>query len=128
MTAGTGVVADSEVEVLPSSHTNLRTRLAPGAAAVGCGLLCLAASLHGAPIDEFLAAADRGHCIEDVVYREVSRLGDGDAAQLVSDALLALEQRKRQQRTLGCDGDIAAQAIAAGADPRAVLPATAAGL
>lgn len=80
-----------------------------------------------ATVDAFLAEADDGLCIEDVVYRRIES-GSGDAAMLVQAATRALEKRAEQQRELGCDGDIATQAIAAGADPQIVLEATAAGL
>ena len=77
---------------------------------------------------EFLQAADSGECIENVTYRLVIRLGPDHAASVVSAALRALSERESQQRALGCVGDIATQAIAAGADPDDVLEATAAGL
>jgi hypothetical protein len=76
----------------------------------------------------FVAAADRGECIESEVYRMIRERGGQSAGSLVAAALEALNLRERQQRKLGCAGDIAAQAIAAGADPDQVLRATAAGL
>lgn len=76
----------------------------------------------------FVAAADRGECIESEVYRLIRERGGEAAGSLVAAALEALSLRERQQRKLGCAGDIAAQAIAAGADPDQVLRATAAGL
>lgn len=76
----------------------------------------------------FVAAADRGECIEAEVYRLIRQDGGEAAGSLVVAALEALSLRERQQRRLGCAGDIAAQAIAAGADPDQVLRATAAGL
>jgi hypothetical protein len=79
-------------------------------------------------LDEFLRAADQGHCIEGVTFRLIQRQGPAEAATIVREALVALSQREQQQRSLGCAGDIAAQAIAAGADPDEVLEATAAGL
>lgn len=76
----------------------------------------------------FVAAADRGECIESEVYRLIRERGGDAAGSLVAAALEALSLREREQRRLGCAGDIAAQAIAAGADPDQVLRATAAGL
>ena len=76
----------------------------------------------------FLRAADAGECIEDVTYRMIAGPNGGQASEVVAAALNALSLRGDQQRALGCDGDIAAQAIAAGADPADVLRATAAGL
>lgn len=76
----------------------------------------------------FVAAADRGECIESEVYRLIRESGGDAAGSLVAAALEALSLREREQRRLGCAGDIAAQAIAAGADPDQVLRATAAGL
>lgn len=81
-----------------------------------------------AAVKALIAEADAGRCIEDVVYRRIEAGDGGDAVTLVKAATLALEQRAAQQRELGCNGDIAAQAIAAGADPQKVLEATAAGL
>lgn len=78
--------------------------------------------------DEFLQAAGRGECIENVTYRLVTGRGPEQAAAVVSAASRALAERESQQRALGCMGDIATQAIAAGADPDDVLEATAAGL
>ncbi|MBT8039943.1 MAG: hypothetical protein KJN78_06860 [Gammaproteobacteria bacterium] len=78
-------------------------------------------------LSDFLAAADRGECIEGVTFRLIQR-GPDDAARIVEAALEALGHRQQQQRLLGCAGNIAAQAIAAGADPDQVLEATAAGL
>lgn len=79
-------------------------------------------------IEAFVKAADKGLCIEDVVYREVSAAPAAHAVALVEAAMLALGRRETEQRQLGCAGDIATQAIAAGADPQVVLKATAAGL
>lgn len=92
-------------------------------------MTALARAGDPALVDEFLAAADQGSCIEDQVYRKVRQAGSqGDTAHIVRSALAALAQRTPQQQQLGCGGDIAAQAIAAGADPDDVLGATAAGL
>jgi hypothetical protein len=93
-------------------------------------LASLSAAAPGAAslVDEFLRAADAGECIESLTYRTIQRQGPAAAAAVVGAALAALAQREQQQRALGCDGDIAAQAIAAGADPDDVLAATAAGL
>lgn len=79
-------------------------------------------------LDDFLVAADRGQCIEGVTYHMIHDRGPADAARIVEAALEAHARRERQQRNLGCKGNIAAQAIAAGADPDQVLEATAAGL
>jgi len=79
-------------------------------------------------LDDFLAAADRGQCVEGVTYRMIRERGPANAAHIVEAALEAHTLRARQQRDLGCKGNIAAQAIAAGADPDQVLEATAAGL
>ena len=79
-------------------------------------------------VEHFLAAADQGHCIESVAYRLIHDQGPANATGVVKAALEAYGQRERQQRVLGCAGDIAAQAIAAGAEPDQVLQATAAGL
>jgi len=98
-------------------------------ALVAVPLMVLSAPGVGAGlVDEFLAAADRGQCIESLTYQMIRDQGPDDASPVVSAALAAHAQRKQQQMTLGCDGDIAAQAIAAGADPQQVLRATAAGL
>ncbi|MCB1801966.1 MAG: hypothetical protein KDI82_09795 [Gammaproteobacteria bacterium] len=94
-------------------------------------LLAGATALAGEPtvaLDHFLRAADAGQCIESEAYRAIRQHGPGQATQLVQSALRAQSQRAEQQRALGCQGDIAAQAISAGADPQAVLAATAAGL
>jgi hypothetical protein len=79
-------------------------------------------------LDDILAAADRGQCIESVTFLMIQDRGPAHAAGVVEAALQAYGQRKQQQRALGCAGDIAAQAIAAGADPGQVLKATADGL
>jgi hypothetical protein len=82
----------------------------------------------GVLLDDFLQAADQGQCIESVTYRMIRQEGAVQASHIVQAALAALGERGQQQRALGCAGDIAAQAIAAGADPDQVLEATAAGL
>ncbi len=79
-------------------------------------------------VREFLAAADSGQCIESVTYKYIESHDKAEAKAIVANALTALSKRAEQQRALGCDGDVAAQAIAAGADPNEVLDATAAGL
>ena len=96
-------------------------------------LVVLAMSLAVQPavaalLDDFLVAADQGECIEGVTFRMIKARGPASAAGIVGAALTAYGQRERQQRELGCSGDIAAQAIAAGAEPERVLEATAAGL
>ena len=85
-------------------------------------------AVAGALLDDFLTAADQGQCIEGVTFRLIQERGPDDAGRVVEAALEAHGQRKQQQRVLGCMGDIAAQAISAGADPTQVLQATAAGL
>ena len=79
-------------------------------------------------VDELLAAADKGQCIEAATFQMIQRRGPSNAGPVVQAALAALARRERQQHALGCDGDIAAQAISAGADPEQVLKASAAGL
>jgi len=113
-------------EILASnrSFSPLRGRLL----ALSLASLSAAASSAASLVDEFLRAADNGECIESVTYRAIQRQGPAGASAVVGAALAALALRQRQQRALGCDGDIAAQAIAAGADPDDVLAATAAGL
>lgn len=86
------------------------------------------AAIGGGLLDDILRAADQGQCIEGVTFQMIKQRGPAEAAIIVQTALVALSQRERQQRSLGCAGDIAAQAIAAGADPDQVLEATAAGL
>jgi hypothetical protein len=90
--------------------------------------LCLPVSSSACLVDDLLAAADQGQCIESVAYRMIQQSGSAGAGKIVQAALAALTHREQQQRALGCAGDIAAQAIAAGADPDLVLQATAAGL
>jgi hypothetical protein len=94
---------------------------------LAAGLSALAVGADWAPTD-FVAAADQGRCIEDVVYQQISTTHGVGAAELVQAAVAALDARGEQQRQLGCDGDIAAQAIAAGADPAIVLETMAASL
>lgn len=77
---------------------------------------------------DFVAAADQGQCIEDLVYQQIRSAPSGGAADLIKAAVEALGERTQQQLQLGCEGDIAAQAITAGADPVVVLEATAASL
>lgn len=79
-------------------------------------------------LDEFLHAADQRQCIESAGFRIIRQRGAASATAVVQAAMAALAQRQRQQRALGCAGDIAVQAIAAGANPEQVLEATAAGL
>lgn len=73
-------------------------------------------------------ASARGECIDQVIYRVIRERGPGEADEVVRAALAALHDAQHRQRELGCSLDIAAQAIAAGADPDLVLKATAAGL
>ena len=107
-----------------SSHRLARCRTL---IALGC-LAFPALADEAALREQFLQAADRGECIERVVRDTIRHKGASQATLVVGAALAALQQRAVQQRSLGCEGDIAAQAIAAGADPDAVLRATAAGL
>ena len=97
-------------------------------AAALVAMTALSPASMAAMLDDFLAAADRGQCIEGVTYRMIRERGPADAGHVVEAALEAHARRARQQRDLGCKGNIAAQAIAAGADPDQVLEATAAGL
>lgn len=106
---------------------NACASVAPWVGIASAALLLPAASL-GTPLEEFLAGADQGQCIESVAYRMIQRRGPAATVGVVTAALDALQRREQQQRALGCEGDIAAQAIAAGADPELVLEATAAGL
>lgn len=79
-------------------------------------------------VRQFELAAASGQCVENVTYLMIREQGPQNAAVIVHASLLVLFQHAEQQRALGCAGDIAAQAIAAGADPDVVLSATAAGL
>mgnify|MGYP001549884429 CR=1 FL=1 len=62
-------------------------------------------------LEDFLRAADKGECIEDVTYRMVEHRGATHATEVVAAALSALAARTEQQRSLCCDGAIAAQAM-----------------
>jgi hypothetical protein len=73
-------------------------------------------------------ASNRGECIDQVTFKMISERGPASAATVVGAAVTALHQVQQRQRELGCSSDIAAQAIAAGADPDEVLRASAAGL
>lgn len=86
------------------------------------------AATGGVLLDDILRAANQGECIESVTFRMIQQQGPAQAAVIVQTALRALAQCEQQQRALGCTGNIAVQAIAAGADPEEVLEATAAGL
>ncbi len=96
--------------------------------AVPAAMILISPVMAAGLLNDFVAAADRGQCIESVTFRLISDRGPADAAHIVEAALAAHAQREQQQRALGCKGNIAAQAIAAGADPEQVLEATAAGL
>lgn len=98
----------------------------PGSAGLALSLMALPVS--AALLGDFLRAADQGQCIENVVHQMIQQRGAQQAAAVVQAAVAALAERAQQQRSLGCEGDIAAQAMAAGADPDEVLRATAAGL
>jgi hypothetical protein len=87
-----------------------------------------AAMAPSALVLELLNAADHDQCIENLVFQTIRQNGPQLASAVVQAAAIAQAQRAHQQRALGCEGDIAAQAIAAGADPDVVLKATAAGL
>lgn len=95
---------------------------------VPVAVVLLAPPAGAALLDDFLAAADQGQCIEGFTFRLIEERGPADATRVVKAAIEAYGQREQQQRVLGCTGDIAAQAIAAGAEPEQVLQATAAGL
>ena len=98
---------------------------------VGMGLVGAAAHARDAVdplIDQLTVAATSGQCIENVTYLMIREHGPQHAATIVRASLVVLSRHGEQQRALGCAGDIAAQAIAAGADPDGVLKATAAGL
>ena len=88
----------------------------------------LAQGEHSPLVGRFLDASAEGLCIESVTYRMIREQGTENAAGIVRSALIALALDEQRQRGLGCSGNIAAQAIAAGADPDEVLHATAAGL
>lgn len=92
------------------------------------GAMFFATAASAAYYDDMIAAADGGQCIEDAVAAAIGRDGTDKAGEIVAAGLQAASQRAEQQRALGCAGDIAAKAIAAGADPDDVLGATAAGL
>jgi hypothetical protein len=94
----------------------------------GLSVVLMAAAASAALLNDFLRAADQGECIESVVFQIIRQRGPEQAEAMVQAAVAALAEREEQQRSLGCEGDIAAQAIAAGADPDEVLRATAAGL
>ena len=91
-------------------------------------VVLIASAASAALLNDFLRAADEGECIESVVFKIIRQRGPEQAGAMVQAAVAALAEREQQQRALGCAGDIAAQAIAAGADPDEVLRATAAGL
>jgi len=92
------------------------------------GAMFAASSASAAFVDDLLAAADAGQCIETAAAGMITAQGADKAGDIVAAALQAAAQREEQQKALGCKGDFAAQAIAAGADPDDVLGATAAGL
>ena len=95
---------------------------------VPAAVILLLPPAAAALLDDLLAAADHGQCIEGYTFRLIEERGPADATRIVKAAIEAYGQREHQQRVLGCTGDIAAQAIAAGAEPEQVLQATAAGL
>jgi len=78
-------------------------------------------------VDDILAAAERGECIEDRAAALITKKPEQDR-EIVCDAYEAYQQRFKQQQELKdangkpkCDGDIAAKAIAAGATMDDVL-------
>ena len=91
-------------------------------------VVLIATATSASLLNDFLRAADEGQCIESVVFQKIRQRGPEQAGAMVRAAVAALAERGQQQRALGCEADIAAQAIAAGADPDEVLRATAAGL
>jgi hypothetical protein len=96
---------------------------------VAAGAMLVAANASAAVLEDLLAAADNGQCIEAAAAEMISAPGGAEkAGEIVSAALQAATMREAEQRALGCKGDIAAQAIAAGANPDDVLGATAAGI
>jgi hypothetical protein len=116
----------------PQSLSPPRSRLSPRRWQVmACGVAALLAGAapasSGALVDALLDMADQGTCIEDAVFVRI-RSQPAQASHVLEAAIRAWSVRREQQAQLGCDGDIAAQAIAAGADPQRVLDATAAGL
>ena len=97
--------------------------------AIAAGALLFGASASADTLEDLLAAADGGQCIETAAAAMISAPGGAEkAGEIVSAALQAASLREDAQKALGCQGDIAAQAIAAGADPDDVLGATAAGI
>jgi len=97
--------------------------------AIAGGFLLFGANASADLLDDLLAAADGGQCIETVVAGLISAPGGVEqAGEIVAAALQAAYLRANEQQALGCQGDIAVQAITAGADPDDVLEATAAGI
>lgn len=94
---------------------------------VVAGAMIAASNASAGMYEDLLAASDAGKCIETAAAEMVQANPDS-ATDIVAVALRAASQREAQQRALGCKGDIAAQAIASGADPDQVLEATAAGI
>lgn len=95
---------------------------------IAAGAIFAASAASADYLDDLLAAADGGQCIENAVAAMIGKEGNDKAGEIVSAALQAASMREAQQKAAGCKGDIAAQAIAAGADPDDVLGATAAGI
>jgi hypothetical protein len=95
---------------------------------LAAGSMLLALNASAAYTDDLLAAADEGECVAIAVADLIRKDGPDKAAEIVTAGLEVAAQRKAQQEALGCQGDIAEQAIAAGADPDDVLAATAAGI
>lgn len=95
---------------------------------VAVGAMLAAVNASAAYLEDMLAAADAGQCIETAVADAIGKDGADKAGEIVSAGVQAAAMRESEQKALGCKGDIAAQAIAAGADPDDVLGATAAGI
>ena len=96
--------------------------------AIAAAAISVAHHASAALIDDLLLAADDGQCIEIAAADMIRTQGPESASTIVQAAMEALSLRELQQQALGCTGNIAGEAIAAGADPNDVLAATAAGL
>lgn len=94
---------------------------------VAAGAMFAASTASADYFEDLLVAADDGECIEVAAAVMIESEPD-KAGEIVSAALQAVSLREEQQKALGCQGDVAERAIAAGADPDLVLGATAAGI
>jgi hypothetical protein len=126
--AGLIVQFKQESSDLAPDHSVCRLIRRRWLGATSLPIVLIATAASAALLNDFLRAADQGQCIESVVFQNIRQRGPEQAGAMVRAAVAALAERGQQQRALGCEGDIAAQAIAAGADPDEVLRATAAGL